>query len=276
MSDSRLPADEASPPELAGTTAPGGCRITDDELPYRVRHQLRIVRQMGLVLPPGARICDLGCGEGATVRALRAAGYDAWGCETVLRDTAGADELFAAGHVKQISMAPYRLPFDDAEFDLVLTDEVLEHVMNYQDFVAESHRVLRPGGMAVHIFPGRWTPLEGHLWVPLASVHRSYPWLLLWAWLGVRNQFQEGEHYRDVAQFNWTWLREQTNYLSSSAVRRLFAARFESVEFREDVFLSLSESPRGRLVHRLVGTRSALLAAYRTLWNRVLVVRRAA
>ncbi len=264
-------AGDDAPPAPAGSTV-----SDDDELPYRLRHQLGIVRQLGFSPSLGARILDLGCGEGATVRALRSAGYDASGCDTVLRDTSEAEEMIASGYVKQIPATPYRLPFDDAEFDLVLSDEVLEHVQNYEDFVAESHRVQKPGGMALHIFPGRWTPLEGHLYVPLASVHRSYPWLLLWARLGVRNQYQRGEHYRDVARFNWHWLREQTNYLTTAAVRRLFAARFDSVEFREDVFLALSDSARGRSVHRLVGSRPALLSAYRTLWNRVLVVRRAA
>lgn len=247
----------------------------DAGLRYRIRHQLAIVRRLGFAVPPGTRILDLGCGEGTTVRALRAAGYDAWGCETVLRDSPVTDELVGAGYVKQIPMTPYRLPFDDGEFDLILSDEVLEHVMNYSDVVAESHRVLRPGGMAMHIFPGRWMPIEGHLYVPLATVHRSYPWLLLWAWLGVRNGFQKGEHYRDIARFNWRWLREQTNYPTTPEVRRLFSARFDDVEFREDVFLSLAESPRARLVHRVVGSRRAMLTAYRTLWNRVLVVRRA-
>lgn len=172
-------------------------------------------------------------------------------------------------------MNPYRLPFDDEEFALILSDEVLEHVMNYEDLVRESHRVQKPGGMSVHIFPGRWMPLEGHLWVPLATVHRSYPWLLLWARLGVRNQFQKGEHYRDVARFNYRWLREQTNYLTTSAVRRVFERRFATVEFREDLFLSFSESPRGRAAHRVVRAAPVLPTAYRTLWNRALVVRRA-
>lgn len=93
---------------------------------------------------------------------------------------------------------------------------------------------------------------------------------------GRAQQFQKGEHYRDVARFNWKWLREQTNYLTTATVRRLFAERFDTVEFREDAFLWFSESSRGRAVHRLVGSRPGLLSAYRTLWNRVLVVRREA
>ncbi len=261
-----------SPP---GAQGPARTDEADTALPYRVRHQLRIVRDAGIDLPSGARILDLGCGNGDTVVALRNAGYDAWGCETVLRDTDEAAERFAAGHIRQIPMDPYRLPFGDGEFDLILSDEVLEHVMDYDDVVRETHRVQKPGGVSLHIFPGRWTPIEGHLYVPLASVHRSYPWLLLWARLGVRNEFQQGEHYRDVARFNWKWLREQTNYLTTSQVRRVFGTRFATVTFREDLFLSLSESSRGRVVHRAVSTVPGLLSVYRTMWNRVLLVRRA-
>ncbi|MDL5158996.1 class I SAM-dependent methyltransferase [Actinomycetospora termitidis] len=248
--------------------------MTPSGLPYRVRHQLRIVQAAGFDLRPGARILDLGCGEGATVSALRDAGYDAVGAETVLRDSVAARDRFDEGLVRQIDLTPYRLPFEDGEFDLILSSEVLEHVMDYEDLVRESHRVQKPGGMSMHIFPGRWMPVEGHLFVPLATVHRSYPWLLLWARLGVRNQYQRGEHYRDVARFNYTWLREQTNYPTTATVRRLFERRFATVEFREDLFLTHTESSRGRAVHRAVRAAPVLLGVYRTLWNRVLVARR--
>jgi SAM-dependent methyltransferase len=43
------------------------------------------------------------------------------------------------------------LPFADASFDFVVSDQVLEHVAgNPQTAVDECRRVLRPGGLAVH------------------------------------------------------------------------------------------------------------------------------
>src|SRR5262249_52920731 len=39
-----------------------------------------------------------------------------------------------------------RLPLDDASFDLVISDYVLEHVEHPTKFFAEIYRVLRPGG----------------------------------------------------------------------------------------------------------------------------------
>jgi hypothetical protein len=146
--------------------------------------------------------------------------------------------------------------------------------MNYEEFIAENHRVQKRDGISLHIFPGPWTPLELHLYVPLATVHRSYPWLLLWAFLGIRNEHQKGQGFREVASFNWKYLRERTNYLSTPTVRGLFERKYSRVEFREDLFLRSTASARGRLVGRFVALLPFLLPVYRTCWNRVLLAHR--
>lgn len=242
-------------------------------LSRRVNHQLRIVESAGFELKPGTAILDLGCGEGNTVRLLREAGFDAWGCDIQIWPSASSDELKRLGWIREIPLDPYRLPFDDQQFDLILSSEVLEHVMHYEDFIAESRRVLKDTGMSMHIFPGRYTPIEMHVYVPLASVHRSYPWLYLWALLGVRNEYQKGKRPSEVAKLNWRYLREHTNYPSTRKVRQLFESRFSKVEFREDLFLAHAESPRARAVKKLTSAVPALLPVYRNLWNRVLVAR---
>lgn len=50
------------------------------------------------------------------------------------------------------------LSYPDASFDLVLTSETLEHVPDWRRGLAETHRVLRPGGrhvFTVPLVPGR-------------------------------------------------------------------------------------------------------------------------
>lgn len=42
------------------------------------------------------------------------------------------------------------LPHEDGAFDMVVSDQVLEHVTDPRDAVAESVRVTRPGGLVVH------------------------------------------------------------------------------------------------------------------------------
>lgn len=44
----------------------------------------------------------------------------------------------------------HRLPFKDKTFDYVISDQVLEHVSDPFLAVAETYRVLKPGGIAVH------------------------------------------------------------------------------------------------------------------------------
>ena len=54
------------------------------------------------------------------------------------------------------------LPFGDDCFDLILSNEVLEHVADDRACAAEMVRVLRPGGRIVVFAPNRWYPVEQH------------------------------------------------------------------------------------------------------------------
>ena len=49
-----------------------------------------------------------------------------------------------------------RLPFADAEADMVVSRTVLEHVKNVERAAHEMQRVLRPGGQAIHLLPCRY------------------------------------------------------------------------------------------------------------------------
>jgi SAM-dependent methyltransferase len=61
-------------------------------------------------------------------------------------------------------------PFDDEEFDVVMSNQVLEHVDDLRKFCAENARVLKPGGFAVHVFPLRHIVIEPHMRLPM--IHR--------------------------------------------------------------------------------------------------------
>lgn len=73
-----------------------------------------------------------------------------------------------------------RWPADDSSVDVVLTNQVLEHVRCIDTFMAELSRVLSPTGFAINLFPTRATIVEGHVGVPWAhriaskDVRRGY------------------------------------------------------------------------------------------------------
>ena len=62
------------------------------------------------------------------------------------------------------------IPFPDGRFDVVFSSNVLEHVLHPTDLLAEIRRVLKDGGLAIHVLP---TP-TWRLWTSLAR----YPHLV--------------------------------------------------------------------------------------------------
>jgi SAM-dependent methyltransferase len=72
-----------------------------------------------------------------------------------------------------------RLPFRDRAFDVVYSSNVLEHVpvQTLRHLLAETARVLRPGGTAVHVLPSP-------MW-RLVTMIAHYPWVILTV-LGLR------------------------------------------------------------------------------------------
>jgi ubiquinone/menaquinone biosynthesis C-methylase UbiE len=215
-----------------------------------------MLQSQGVALTPNTRILDFGCGSGELVKAAHEAGLDAYGCdfnfesEWIHQDTLA--ELRSSNRVRQIECAAngkvspgtgecYRLPFDDSTFDVVISDQVFEHVQNYGETLAELARVSKPGAVMLHIFPSRYRLIEGHLNVPLATFFRPYWWLRLWASLGVRNQYQRGKSARETADENAQWLPRMTNYLSMRQIGEEFG-RYFTVVSAEGAFMAQSRA----------------------------------
>jgi SAM-dependent methyltransferase len=73
------------------------------------------------------------------------------------------------GRVKYVSVSdPW--PYDNDEFDVVVTNQVLEHVADLDFFLGQLARTMKPGSFSVHVFPFRRVLYEWHLKMPL--VHR--------------------------------------------------------------------------------------------------------
>jgi SAM-dependent methyltransferase len=71
-------------------------------------------------------------------------------------DTPRTRESFAA----DVYYDGINFPFQAANFDAVLCSQVFEHVFTPQDFLAEIHRVLRPGGCLLLTVPFVWDEHE--------------------------------------------------------------------------------------------------------------------
>ena len=61
------------------------------------------------------------------------------------------------------------LPFPDGSFDLIISNQVLEHVWDQRLHVAEMHRVLKPGGAAYLSTPNKFALIEPHYRLPFLA-----------------------------------------------------------------------------------------------------------
>jgi SAM-dependent methyltransferase len=235
-----------------------------------VQAQVDTLRAIGFGFGPHRRVLDFGCGDCWLVRSFRQRGVQAYGCDIKLPDTDSCRELQEHGIVMRMDGEPPRAPFPEGMFDLVTSNMVLEHVSDLSTACAELHRLLKPGGLMMHVFASRYSLLEPHCYVPLASVIRPYWWLYLWAVLGVRGDFQKGLSATATARHNQRFLRT-TQYPTQGRIKRIVGQYFEDVAFREDVYLRFT--PRGRRLPPVLHSWP-VAALYRATRARVLVARK--
>lgn len=123
-------------------------------------------------LPKNARILDLGCGNGFTLKLLAGAGF---------QNLVGIDSILTwrlrAGRLRwrwrnRTTRSPFQLfrgdfthtRFADASFDVAFSVSVIEHGVRLAPFLEECFRVLKPGG---RLF------LTADYWDPKIQTHSS-------------------------------------------------------------------------------------------------------
>lgn len=103
------------------------------------------------------RILDWGCRhavDGCLLRAHFGSRVELHGCD-VVDGRYGVFHNYAGLKYERLDH-PYRLPYEDGQFDTVIGSGVLEHVPNDGESLKEIYRVLRPGGhLIVTFLPNR-------------------------------------------------------------------------------------------------------------------------
>jgi ubiquinone/menaquinone biosynthesis C-methylase UbiE len=140
--------------------------------------------------PSGAAVLDIGCGDAGVPIAFAERGARAAGIEpaagSVERGRIRADEHGVEVDLRQ--GVAEELPFPDHAFDLVLLDNVLEHVGDMDATLREVRRVLRPDGLLYLVTPKPFALYS--LWsdphYELAGLTLMPRWLQIWYFEGVR------------------------------------------------------------------------------------------
>lgn len=134
--------------------------------PNSRRYNLRLARYPGMAdavrvfreekAARGARdeplaLLDVGAAAGRTLQYLKSAGLDAGITFSGIDYTPiDSERLFEADRWDyRVGDVEQGLPYDDGSFDIVICEQVLEHLHKADFVMSEIDRVLKPGGMAV-------------------------------------------------------------------------------------------------------------------------------
>ena len=126
-------------------------------------HQL--LESIARLVPPGSRVLDLGCGDGALLAHLQATRQcSGYGVEI---DDAKVHACLRRGvNVLQLNLEDGLNMFGDDAFDVVLQIDTLQHLRNAETMLRETARVGRIGIVAFPNFahwPNRLAVLQGRM-----------------------------------------------------------------------------------------------------------------
>lgn len=207
-----------------------------------------------------ARVLDIGCGIGTYVEKFAAGGAVAFGVDA-------DEEKLVRGHQEKkldtlaLSMSE-SLPYPPDSFDGVLLHEVIEHVQNDRETIAQAHRVTKHGGVVIVFAPNRLYPFETHgAYFGKRYVFGNIP-LIGYLPDGLRNKF--APHVRAYRSRDLRALFEHLNgeIVAHSQIYpgydKIAARRRELAGFFRSVTYTLENTPLRRLglSHFLVWRKS--------------------
>lgn len=167
------------------------------KLPQSIAHKHLLsiinteIHDRSVFFKKGLRVLDLGCGNGELILYLMenlpilnpSITLDIYGLEVDDHGSTRSESISElrpnlakrlsskqlADRIAVLSTSdPW--PYPDEFFDIIISNQVLEHVDDHDFLFSEVHRTLRWGGSSVHLFPLKHYIREAHLGLPF--VHR--------------------------------------------------------------------------------------------------------
>lgn len=185
-------------------------------------------------------VLDYGCGSGEVIQEARKEGLTVYGAEAFYEGGSTRTEIEKQGLLGTVvrEIEHGIIPFEDHFFDLVISNQVFEHVEDLDGVLHEIDRVLKPGGTLLCLFPSKERMREGHCGIPF--IH----------WFPKRSQFRFyyavalrkcglGYFKGDKSASQWAsdflqWLDAFTYYRDKKAIFNSFKSHFTVSSFEHD------------------------------------------
>lgn len=197
---------------------------------HRVRSRLEAKRLLEYCkgAPQGARILDVGCGDGFHLELLRRYGDDSWVLEGVDVDRRAVEAAWVRGLAVHHGDLAHTELSEDA-YDVVYTLQTVEHVANPAEFLRSINRILKPGGRLVVVTDNTesldFTYFKSHYW---GGYHFPRHWNLFnrssLGRLARDSGFEVDEIGTIISPVNWVYSIH--NYLAAKEAPEWLVARF--------------------------------------------------
>lgn len=140
-----------------------------------LRHYVELVLRFA---PLDSKILDLGCGNGISSRLLNQAGFEVVGTDIsplFLEDARNWESSKLSYEVCDV----LELPYADESYDVICSNELIEHLPDVETALLEMVRVVRKGGMVVISGPNLSSPITPLIdWIRLIRGKHGRP---VWA-----------------------------------------------------------------------------------------------
>lgn len=188
------------------------------------------------------KILDWGCGRGRVVAILKLMGFNIFGVEIDPLVIKQSEELFNNNgwdHNTSIQLIGKnnRTLFADGFFDIIISDQVFEHVAELDSLLQELSRIIKPNGIQFHRFPAKYIVKEPHLhmpmvhWFPKGMFRKALIacFVLIgkdpkWKSPAIKSRFDKIKVYNDYSV-------QKTFYRSLKVLKRKISIRFDFISF---------------------------------------------
>lgn len=249
------------------TLTDAGCKRVFGSAVIAITHEyiLGLARSLNHQAQPS--LLDYGCGIGELVILANDNGMDAYGVDAFYGGGDARKKLTGKSLLgtRIFGLEDEIIPFPAERFDIVVSNQVFEHIDDFTTPLREIHRVLKPEGLFINMFPAKEVWREGHIgvpfihWFPRQSKSRlSYATIARSLGFAYHKRVRTG---KDWAQNYLNWIDKWTHYKPLSQIQAAFEEDFRIDYFGADYMLyRLEHHPRIKFLAPVL--RAKILASF--------------
>jgi SAM-dependent methyltransferase len=149
-----------SNPEVKDLEFTGERYLPSEQGEIRIEHYHRYA--LALSLAKNMTVLDVACGEGYGSALLSEVAFDVIGVDISPEAVAHASKTYQGrANLRFLQKSAFKTDLPDASFDLVVSFETVEHLLEQDAMLAELRRVLKPEGLLLISSPNRPVYSEG-------------------------------------------------------------------------------------------------------------------